>query len=89
MKPPTESEKQSCLCIRCFSMHCLLRGINIYRILKKLNTFASATAYLECECSKETNSEIDDVKEISYFVFEKKEKCYVKNGKEMVSCRKH
>ena len=68
-------------------MHCLLRGINIYRILKKLNTFASATAYLECECSKETNPEIDDVKEISYFVFEKKEKCYVKNGKEMVSCR--
>ena len=65
-------EKESCLCIRCFNIHCLLKGINIYRTLKKLDTFAPATVYLECERNKETNPKTDDEKEISYYVFEKK-----------------
>ena len=46
-------------------------------------TLASATACLECERNIETNPEIDDVKEINYNVFQKKEECYVKNGKEV------
>ena len=52
-------------------MQCLLKGINTYRILNKLDTFASATVYLECERNKEANRKIDDVKEISYYVFQK------------------
>ena len=59
-------------------MDCLLKGINTYHILNKLNTSASATAYLECQSNKETNPETDDVKEISYYVFEKLEECYIK-----------
>ena len=64
-------------------MHCLLKGIKTYRILKKLDTFASATAYLECERNRERITEIDDAKQISYYVFEKKEESYVKNEKEV------
>ena len=79
----TSNNKHKCLCIQCFNMHCLLQGINTYRILKKLSSFAPATVYLECERNEETNHEIDEVKQISYYVFEKKEECYVKDEKEV------
>ena len=45
VKPPTEREKESCLCIRCLNIHLLLDGINIYRFH---NGLAKHTHQLHC-----------------------------------------
>ena len=45
--PPSEKEKQSCLCINCLNPHVLLKPINGYRSSKKLVPHKSLTAYLK------------------------------------------
>ena len=50
--PPTGSEQQSCLCIRCENSHLLLKGVNSYRKMKNLSQHTSVTTFLH-----ETQSE--------------------------------
>ena len=45
--PPTEREKESCLCIKCQNINLLLKGISTYRNLQKLSTHNSATEFLK------------------------------------------
>ena len=44
--PPTEWEKESCLCVKCQNTHLLLKGINNFRNSKKLNQLDSVTEFL-------------------------------------------
>ena len=73
-----QKERKNHVCVFDVSIWTACSKELTHHILKKLNTSASATAYLECESNKETNPETDDVKEISYYVFEKLEECYIK-----------
>ena len=73
-----QKERKNHVCVFDVSIWTACSKELTHHILKKLNTSASATAYLECESNKETNPDTDDVKEISYYVFEKLEECYIK-----------
>ena len=83
VKPPTEREKISCMCMRCFNAQCLLKGINTYRKLHKLENHTSVTKFLLENHDNESHPEIKDTKMINYYVFESKEESYIKNGKEI------
>ena len=41
--PPSEREKESCLCKKCLNIHALLKGINNFRKIKKLAALTSVT----------------------------------------------
>ena len=91
--PPSEREKESCLCIRCTNAHYFLKGINNYRKGVKLPPHVSVTEFLklnflspgfmangECYEKVKLYPEFTDVKTVNFYVFEKKEETYYKNG---------
>ena len=86
--PPTEREKESCLCIKCQNTHLLLKGINNFRKSKKLNQLDSVTEFLTLKESlsdedlEKNHPEITSPKETSYCLFDKKTETYIKNGEE-------
>ena len=86
--PPTEREKESCLCIKCQNAHLLLKGVNNFRKTKKLTHLTSATEFvnlpnsLSPEDLEKNHPEFKSRKETSYYVFEKKTETYIKNGVE-------
>ena len=83
IKPPTERENISCMCMRCCNAQCLLKGINTYRKLHKLENHTSVTNFLQENHDNESHPEINDTKMINYYVFESKEESYIKNGREI------
>ena len=65
MTPPTEREKESCLCMKCQNVHLLLRGINTYRNMKKITKRYSVTQFIRSNPKNDTDTfpEYNDMKE--------------------------
>ena len=80
--PPSERDKEPCLCIKCQNVHPLLQGINTYRSTQNLYKRYSVTEFLNSEPPINSNNfpECNDTKEISY-IFEIKTESFTKNGK--------
>ena len=91
--PPSEREKESCLCKKCPNIHALLKGINNFRKIKKLAALTSVTEYLKLnllypntvdnesfESLSASHPEFFNDKEISFYQFEKKVQQYFKDG---------
>ena len=79
----TEREKESCLCKKCLNAHLLLVGINNFRKAQKLPLHTSVTDFLNDQDSHDHRTkypECYDKSEVSFYVFEKKEETYFKNG---------
>ena len=74
ISPPTEREKESCLCKKCQNVHALLKGINTYRKLKKLSAMTSVTEYLDINILKPCHIDNKSFAStcINYYLFEKK-----------------
>ena len=81
--PPSEREKESCLCIKYQNVHLLLQGINTYRSTQNLSKHYFVTEFLNSEPPINLNNFTDynDTKEISYYTFEIKTESCTKNGK--------
>ena len=74
--PPSEKEKQSCLCINCLNPQVLLKSINGYRSPMKLTPHKSLTAY------HKQFAEISAVKICKYYQYKRVEESYIgKEGK--------
>ena len=71
--PPSEREKESCLCIKCQNVHLLLQGISTYRSTQNLSKHYSVTEFVNNEPPISSNNfpECNETKEISYYIFEK------------------
>ena len=91
--PPTEREKESCLCQYCANAHYLLKGINNYRKGMKLDPHTSVTDFLKidilCPGFMDNDSyrsktalypEFTDKKAVNFYIFESKEETYFKDG---------
>ena len=76
--PPTEREKESCLCSKCQNSHLLLRGTNNFRKFRKLTQHDSVTKFtklhnsLSSEEYEKIYPEFSSSKSTMYYVFEKK-----------------
>ena len=46
VSPPTDREKETCLCMKCTNIHFLPDAINRYRKKNKLKAYDSVTQYL-------------------------------------------
>ena len=80
---PTEREKESCLCKKCLNEKLLLASINNFRKAQKLPAHTSVNDFLNDQGSHDHSTKYPgcfDMSEISFFVFEKKEETYFKNG---------
>ena len=87
---PTEREKESFLFKKCLNAHLLLAGINNFRKAQKLPLHTSATDFLNDQDSHDHRTkypECYDISEVSFYIFEKKEETYFKNGIEK-SCER-
>ena len=80
---PTESEKESYVCKKCLNAHLLLVGISNFRNAQKLPLHVSVTDFLNDQDWHDQRTkypECYDMSEVSFYVFEKKEETYFKNG---------
>ena len=78
--PPSEKEKQSCLCINCLNPHALLKSINGYRSSKKLAPHKSLTAYLKQMKAGDKFDEMSAEKVFKYYQYNRVVESYI--GKE-------
>ena len=78
--PPSEKEKQSCLCINCLNPQVLLKSINGYRSPMKLTPHKSLTAYHKQMKTGERFAEMSAVKICKYYQYKRVEESYI--GKE-------
>ena len=70
--PPSETEKESCICMKCQNVHLLLQEIKTYRSTQNLSKHHSFTELLNSEPPINSNNfpECNDTKEINYYIFE-------------------
>ena len=86
--PPSEREKESCLCIKCQNAHLILKGINNFRKSVLMCKMESVTDFLRLKDTlseeeiQKNHPEFSSLKLTSFYLFEKKTETYVKNGEE-------
>ena len=85
--PPSEKEKQSCLCINCLNPHVLLKSINGYRSSKKLAPHKSLIAYLKQMKAGDKFDEMSAEKVCKYYQYNRVVESYI--GKEGKAYRIH
>ena len=80
---PTEREKELCLCKKCLNAHLLLAGINNFQKAQKPPLHTSITDFVndqDLHYHRTKYPECHDMSEVSFYIFEKKEETYFKNG---------
>ena len=65
--PPSEREKESCLCIKYQNVHLLLQGINTYRSTQNLSKHYFVTEFLNSEPPINSNNfpDCNDTKKVA------------------------